>query len=68
MVTSRLVVGSSAMISLGPPCYGNRADDALAHATAHLMGILAHPHRRRRDANRPQQVSHPLAQRAATHA
>ena len=68
MVTSRLVVGSSAMISFGPPAMRDRADDALAHAAAHLVRILAHPHLRRGNAHRPQQFAHPLPQRAAARA
>ena len=45
IVTSRLVVGSSAMIELGPAGQRDRADDALAHAAAHLVRVLPHAHR-----------------------
>src|SRR5438093_1577296 len=44
------------------------ADDALAHAAAHLMRILAHAPLRRRDPDGAQQALHALAQRAAPQA
>src|SRR6266436_3786879 len=50
------------------PRHGDRADDPLAHAAAHLMRVLAHAHLRRGNAHRPQQVSHSLPQRAPTRA
>src|SRR5207244_6785387 len=39
--------------------------DALAHASAHLVGILAHPPLGRRDADGAQQALHALAQGTA---
>ena len=43
----------------------DRADDALAHAAAHLVGIVAHPPLGRGDADGPEEVPHALPQRAA---
>jgi hypothetical protein len=43
------------------------ADDALPHAAAHLVRVIAHAQLRRGDAHRAQQVLYPLAQRAPAH-
>src|SRR6266850_2708448 len=43
----------------------DRPDDALAHAAAHLVGILAHSPLGRRDPDGAQEVVHALPQRAA---
>src|SRR2546427_1623149 len=48
-----------------PAGEGDRADDALAHAAAHLMGIFAHPPLGRRDPDGAEEVLHALPQRAA---
>src|SRR3989442_224874 len=48
-----------------PAGEGDRPDDALAHAAAHLMGILAHSPLRRGDADGAEEVLHALPQRAA---
>ena len=52
MVTSRLVVGSSAMSRRGPHEMRDGADDALPHAARHLVRILLHARLRRRDPHR----------------
>src|SRR5262245_21052961 len=43
----------------------DRADDALAHAAAHLVGVVAHPPLGRRDADGAEQVLHARPERAA---
>src|SRR6266545_2744737 len=48
-----------------PAGEGDRPDDALAHAAAHLMGIFAHSPLRRGDADGAEEVLHALPQRAA---
>src|SRR5215813_6864634 len=48
-----------------PAGQGDGADDALPHAAAHLMRILAHAPLGRRDADGAEQALHALAQRAA---
>src|SRR5437870_4329868 len=40
----------------------DRADDALAHAAAHLVGVLAHPPRRRGDPHGPEELQHAVPQ------
>src|SRR5882672_10077658 len=58
IVTSRFVVGSSAMTSLGPPA------SAMAPTAAHLMRILAHAPLGRRDPDGAEQALDALAKRA----
>src|SRR2546426_6130509 len=48
-----------------PAGEGDRADDALAHAAAHLVGILAHPPLGRRDPHGAEEMLHAFPQRAA---
>jgi hypothetical protein len=52
---------------LGAAGQGDGADDALAHAAAHLVRIAAHTHGRRGYAHSPQQLLDPAAQGASAH-
>src|SRR5206468_11036579 len=61
MVTSRFVVGSSAMMIRGPPAWDG-ADDALPHPAAHLMRVVLHPQLGRRNPHGAQQLPPPLPQ------
>src|SRR2546427_449115 len=47
----------------GPSGLGDRADDALAHAAAHLVREVLHAALRRRNAHRGQELLHALPQR-----
>ena len=68
IVTSRPVVGSSAISSFGEPGEGGRDDDALAHAARQLARIGAVALDGRGDAHEIEQLDRASLRRGAVHA